>query len=136
METQGEIERSGLLPPCTSSVPKARFSLKTVIPRKFFLHLASGCVLLGGGEQIRSINKQKEKVHCKLMCLTWGRCIGGRTSLKGTFFPIQASGLRQIRVARGSKMGAVCGIRGAAAVHAQSFKKKENIGRRVARQVL
>ena len=39
-------------------------------------------------------------------------------------FPIQASGLRQIRVARGSKMGAVCGIRGAAAVHAQSFKKK------------
>ena len=90
---------------------------------------------MGGGEQIRSINKQKEKVHCKLMCLTWGRCIGGRISLKGTFFPIQASGLRQIRVARGSKMGAVCGIRGVAAVRDQNFKQKKKVVRRVAGQV-
>ena len=51
-------------------------------------------------------------------------------------FPIQARGLRQSRVARGSEMGAVCGIRGVAAVHAQSFKKKEKDLRCVARQVL
>ena len=61
--------------------------------------------------------------------------IGGRTSVKGTFFPIVV-GWGQIRVARGSKMGGMCGIRGVAAVHAQSFKKNEKVLRRVARQVL
>ena len=39
-------------------------------PRNFFYTWASGCVCRGDKF---SINKQKKKVHCKLMRLGWGR---------------------------------------------------------------
>ena len=39
----------------------------------FFLHLGGQGGAFAEGGQIRSITKQKKKVHCKLMCLTWGR---------------------------------------------------------------
>ena len=56
---QGEIERSGLLPPCTSSVPKARFILKTVIPPIFFYTWGSKGVRLLKGDKFVSSTQRR-----------------------------------------------------------------------------
>ena len=88
METQGEFERSGLLPPCTSSIPTARINLKILIP-EFFLRLGKWVRLLKGD---KFVHRRRDVEGAVSTDVSGGGPlpvffnIGGRISAKGMFF--------------------------------------------------